>query len=89
MSAEAERVAIQIDKRLVLPPLLCVLEPQANHGAQRLDVESCRLRFRVDLPHVVGERFLLFFSFSMRSTIDLSCPLAKLAVAAIALPFQR
>ena len=55
-----QRVQIGVQDQLVLLPLLGVLLAQADHGAQRLDVEAVALRFGIDVADVVGDGLLLF-----------------------------
>src|SRR5262249_13910915 len=59
--AKPDRLAIEIDERLVLAALLGVLPMEANHGAQRLHVKTFCLSLCVNFADVVADRLLFLF----------------------------
>ncbi len=50
---------VRVEDQLFLAPLIIVLLAQADHGAQRLDVEAVALGLEIDLAQIPGERRLL------------------------------
>jgi hypothetical protein len=50
---------VGVEDQLFLAPLILVLLAQADHSAQRLDVEAIALGLGIDLAQIPGERRLL------------------------------